>query len=287
MARVLFRKRRSMLFVPGDDLGKIEKATQSAADSLILELEDGVALTRKAEARANVAQALRTLPFGKRERVVRINPLSTSHFREDIEAILPAKPDAILAPKVETGNDVVSICTSLNVIEREQGLLPIPVMVMIESAAALMNLYEITQADSRVCALVFGAEDFASSVGARRTRAGNEVLFARNAIVVAAAAYGLQAIDMVCNELVDEVALDEECRMGRQLGFVGKTLIHPKQIAVANRAFSPSPEEIANARRIIEAFDANQAEGVGAFVLDGRMIDMPVVRQAQRVLAMA
>ncbi len=276
-----------MLFVPGDDLGKIEKATQSAADSLILELEDGVALTRKAEARANVAQALRTLPFGKRERVVRINPLSTSHFREDIEAILPAKPDAILAPKVETGNDVVSICTSLNVIEREQGLLPIPVMVMIESAAALMNLYEITQADSRVCALVFGAEDFASSVGARRTRAGNEVLFARNAIVVAAAAYGLQAIDMVCNELVDEVALDEECRMGRQLGFVGKTLIHPKQIAVANRAFSPSPEEIANARRIIEAFDANQAEGVGAFVLDGRMIDMPVVRQAQRVLAMA
>ena len=275
-----------MLFVPGDEARKLAKAVQSSTDCVILELEDGVALNRKEAARTTVAEALRKMDFGSHERIVRVNALHTPFFSEDVLQCVPAKPNAVLVPKVESAADVTHICATLSMIENVRGLLPTPLMVMIESAFSIMNLREIAQADSRLVALVFGAEDFASSIGAQRTLRGEEVFYARSAVVVAAAAFGLDAIDMVCNDLSDEEALQEECRVGRQLGFVGKTLIHPCQIDIAHLVFSPSPNEIARAQRIVDTFRTHQAEGTGAFVLDGKMIDMPVVRQAERVLAL-
>jgi len=279
------RKRRSMLFAPGDDPKKLSKAAQSAADCVILELEDGVALSHKEAARAGVVSALGKLDFGGRERVVRVNGISTPFFRDDVLHSLPARPDAILVPKVESAADVHHISSTMSVIETARGMLPTALIVMIESALGIMNLREIAQADSRLTALVFGAEDFASSVGARRTRQGDEVFYARCATVTAAAAYGLDAIDMVCADLSSDTVLEDECRVGRQLGFVGKTLIHPRQIEITNRYFSPTADEIAQAQRIVDSFKAHQAEGSGAFVLDGKMIDMPIVRQAERMLA--
>ena len=276
-----------MLFAPGDDAKKLAKAAQSATDCVILELEDGVALNRKDEARVTVVEALRALDFGNRERVVRVNAIGTPFFREDMLQCVPAKPDAILVPKVETAADVQHICATLGVIETAHGLLPTPLIVMIESALGVMNLREIAQADSRLAALIFGAEDLASSIGAKRTCEGNEVFYARSAVVIAAAAYGLQAIDMVFTGINDAAGLAEECNTSRQLGFAGKTLIHPSQIEMANRCFSPTDAEVAHALRIVEAFRAHQVNGAGVFALDGKMVDMPVVRQAERVLAMA
>ncbi|HQY26983.1 MAG TPA: aldolase/citrate lyase family protein, partial [Thermoflexales bacterium] len=146
---------------------------------------------------------------------------------------------------------------------------------------------EIAQASPRLTALMFGAEDYAASVGAIRTERGEEVLFARSAVVAAAAAYGLDAIDIVRFDLADPAGLEAECRFGRQLGYAGKMAIHPGQLEIINRAFGPSPAEIARAARIVSAAEQNQAAGIGAFALDGRMIDAPVVKAAENALARA
>jgi citrate lyase beta subunit len=282
-----YRRRRSMLFVPGDDPKKIAKAAQSDADCIILELEDGVAVNRKADARTGTSEALHMLDFGARERVVRVNALSTPFFQEDVLRTIPARPNAVLVPKVDSADDVHTICATLRTVESAHALLPVPLMIMVESALGVMNLREICTADSRLVALIFGAEDYAGSVGVQRSRTNEEVLFARSAVVTAAAAYDLQAIDMVCPHLDDNPAFEAECQQGRALGYAGKTLIHPKQIYSANRVFSPTTEEVARARRVVEAFVAHQAEGKGAFTLDGKMIDAPIIRQAERVLASA
>jgi citrate lyase beta subunit len=173
--------------------------------------------------------------------------------------------------------------------EAERGWLSnsIRLLAMIETARGVLNIGQIAQASQRLEVLVFGAEDLASNLGARRTRAGWEVFYARSAIVTAAAAFGLQAIDMVFVDLDDLSGLEEECRFARQLGFAGKTAIHPRQIAVINRLFAPSPEEIEQALRLVQAFAAHQAAGAGAFELDGKMVDLPVMRAAEGVLAKA
>jgi citrate lyase beta subunit len=150
-----------------------------------------------------------------------------------------------------------------------------------------MNLREIATATSRLDALVFGAEDFAASTGAIRSPEGWEVFYARSAIVTAAGAYGLQAIDCVFVGYQDVEGLEAECRLGRQMGYVGKTLIHPAQVPIANAVFAPTPEEVAWARRLVEAFGEHQRSGTGAFAWEGKMVDMPILRSAQRTLARA
>jgi citrate lyase beta subunit len=163
----------------------------------------------------------------------------------------------------------------------------IRLLVMIETARGVLNVGQIVQAGPRLEALVFGAEDLASDIGAKRTRAGWEVFYARSAVVTAAAAYRLQAIDMVFVNLHDPTGLEEECRFARQLGFAGKTAVHPDQLEVINRVFAPSPEEIEQALRLMQAFEAHQAAGTGVFELDGKMVDLPMMRAAAQVLAKA
>ncbi|MBE7473032.1 MAG: hypothetical protein DPW09_00080 [Anaerolineae bacterium] len=290
------RLRRSMLFMPGDSMRKINKGVQINVDSLILDLEDGVAFNRKEAARQTVVEALTTLDFGRRERLVRINPFSSPSPvaleglpADDLLETIEARPDGYVVPKVETPEHIRITSDYLAQAEIEYGwpANSVRLLAMIETARGVMNVGQIAQASPRLEALVFGAEDLASSLGAQRTAAGWEVFYARSAVITAAAAFGLQAIDMVFVDLTDMAGLEEECRFARQLGFAGKTAIHPNQIEIINRVFAPSPQEIEQALRLAQAFEAHQAAGAGAFELDGKMVDLPVMRAAEGVLARA
>ncbi len=279
--------RRSVLFMPGDSLRKISKALHLDVDSIVMDLEDGVALNQKDAARRTVVEALETLEFGPRERLVRVNPVATGLFAADVEATINARPDGYVLPKVEAAEQIQEVSRTLATAERARGwqLGAIRLLPVIETARGIMNLKEISQSSRRLAALMFGAEDLAGDIGAVRTRAGQEVLFARSAVVTAAAAYKLQAIDMVFVDLNDVAGLEEEAAFARQLGYDGKMAIHPRQVKIINRAFAPSPQEIERARHLIRAYAEHQAAGAGAFELHGKMVDMPMVRAAQRVLA--
>jgi citrate lyase beta subunit len=208
---------------------------------------------------------------------------------EDLAAVLPHRPDGIVIPKVERGEQVAWVSEQIAAAERAHGWPPgsIRLIAIIESALGVVNLREIAEGHPRLDALVFGAEDFAANVGATRTRAGWEVFYARSAVVTHAAAFGLQAIDMVYVNYKDTVNLKIEALQGAQMGFSGKQIIHPNQVAPVQEAFTPKEEEIAYARRVVEAFEAAQSEGAGAFGLDGVMIDMPLVKAARNVLERA
>jgi citrate lyase beta subunit len=281
--------RRALLYMPGDDLRKIYKATTVGVDSICMDLEDGVAAIRKAEARAVISNALKSLEFGKSERLARINPVKSGLEGEDLLGVLPARPDGIVIPKVEDGKQVRWVSQQIAAVEQKYGwpIGEICLIVIIESARAIVNLPDIAGSDARLQALIFGAEDFATDIGASRTREGWEVFFARSAVVTHAAAYGLQAIDMVFVDFRDSQGLSKEALQGAQMGFAGKQIIHPDQVDPVQEAFSPGEEAIAHALRIVEASASHQKAGLGAFALDGKMVDAPVVKAAEQVLARA
>ncbi|MCE7987269.1 MAG: CoA ester lyase [Caldilinea sp. CFX5] len=281
--------RRSMLYVPGDSLRKVTKASTLPADTIILDLEDGVALSQKEAARLTVRQALLELDFGSRERLVRINNVNGPLAQNDLAVTIEGRPDGYVVPKVESDEDLLAVSHFLDEQEKLNGwpVGQIRLVAMIETALGVMNLREIGHATPRLDALVFGAEDFAASVGAVRSRENWEMFYARSAVVTAAGAYNLQAIDLVFVGLNDPQGLEAECVNGRQLGFIGKTLIHPGQIETANRVFAPAADEVDAARRLLAAFDEHQKAGAGAFAYEGQMVDMPVIRTAQRLLARA
>ena len=272
--------------MPGDDRRKIEKATTLGVDCICMDMEDGVAITRKVEARAVIAQAMKELDFGKAERCIRINSFGSGFEKFDLAAAVATNPDAIVVPKVETAAQVRSISEYIELYEvsskMETG--SIRMLVGVETARGILNLREIAEADKRLEAIIFGAEDFAASVGATRTREATEVLYARAAVVTACAANELQAIDMVYIDFRDIEGLRLEAQQGAGLGFSGKQIIHPNQVAAVQEAFTPSAEAIAYAQRVVKTFAASQREGKGAFALDGRMIDLPLLKNAQNVL---
>jgi citrate lyase beta subunit len=284
---VIEKMPRSLLFAPGDDVRKLNKAALSNADAVILEMEDGVALDRKIVARQTIREAALSIDFGRRARFIRVNGVTTPFFHEDVLHTVDAHPDAYILPKAEREADVWRICELLDEAEQRRGWPAggIGLILMIETPQGILNLREICNANTRLKALIFGAEDYASFIGATRTREATEVLFARSAVVNACGAFGLQAIDMVFIDFNDDAGLEHECMAGKQFGFTGKQVIHPRQIDIVNRCYSPSEAEIAWARRVIDGFKASQSDGRGAFALDGKMIDMPVVRQAERILA--
>ena len=281
--------RRSLLYVPGDSLRKVTKASTLPADTLILDLEDGVALSQKEAARLTVRQALREIDFGPRERLVRLNNVNGPLAQQDLTITMEARPDGYVVPKVESAEDLLAVSHFVDEQESLHGwpIGHIRLLAMIETARAIMNLREIAQATPRLDALVFGAEDFAASIGAVRTRENGELFYARSALVTAAGAYDLQAIDLVFVGLDDQPGLEAECINGRQLGFIGKTVIHPGQIETTNRIFAPAANEVAAAQRLVAAFEQHQQAGAGAFAYEGKMVDMPVIRLAQRLLARA
>ncbi|MGE5263698.1 MAG: HpcH/HpaI aldolase/citrate lyase family protein [Acidobacteriota bacterium] len=281
--------RRALLYVPGSDWRKMDKATGLNADSVCLDLEDGVAANRKAEARGTLARALGSLDFRRAERLARINAIGTELEVDDLAAILPAQPDGVVIPKVASADQVRWAGEHISAFEQAQGWPEgrIALIAMIESARGVLNVAAIAGADPRLQALVFGAEDYAADVGATRTREGSEVLYARSAIVAAAAAFDLQAIDLLYLDFHDVEGLRAEAQRGAQLGYAGMQTIHPNQIGPVQEVFTPDDASIAYAVRVVQANAAHQSSGAGAFALDGKMVDSPIVKSAERVLTRA
>jgi citrate lyase beta subunit len=277
------------MYVPGSDWAKLEKAAGLALDCACLDLEDGVAPERKEEARTNVVRALGELDFGDTERLVRINEAGSGPADADLDAILPARPDGIVLPKVSNPDQVRAVSQKIAVAEQAQNLPldSIALLVQIESALGLVNLKEIAGADERLDALIFGAEDYAADLGARRSTEAMEVFTARSLVAAHAAAFGLAAIDMIWVDFKDEAGLERLAGQGADLGYSGIQIIHPDQIESAQRTFTPNEAEVAAAQRVVGAYEASLVEGRGAFALDGKMVDMPMVKAAQQVLARA
>jgi citrate lyase beta subunit len=272
--------------MPGDDRRKIEKATTLGVDCICMDMEDGVAITRKAEARAVIAQAMKDLDFGKSERCIRINSIGSGLEKQDLVAALVTDPDAIVVPKIETADQVKWVSDHIEKYElsSRQAVGRIRLLVGMETAKGILNLKEIASADKRLEAIIFGGEDFAASVGAVRTKEATELLYVRQAVVTACAANDLQAIDIVYLDFRDSEGLRVEAEQGAGFGFSGKQVIHPNQVPVVQEAFTPSDSAIEYAKRIVESFESSQKQGRGAYALDGRMIDMPLLKNAEKVL---
>lgn len=286
----MMRSRRALLYMPGNEMRKIKKATTLGADSICMDLEDAVAANRKEEARATVCEALMTLDFGKSERLVRINSVHSGLAEKDLVAILPYRPDGIILPKVFSAEQMLRI--SWLITEKENTynwpINSISLIVVVETAQAIINLDNICSAFvPRMEAVICGAEDLTADIGATRTREAWEVFYARSAVVMYAAAYGLQAIDMVNDDFRDIEFLEKESLQASQMGFTGKQVIHPKQVEVVQTAFTPNDEAVADARKLIQAFQERQDVGNGAFAIEGKMIDLPMIKRAENILERA
>jgi citrate lyase beta subunit len=280
--------RRALLYMPGDDWKKITKALTLSVDCICMDMEDGVALNRKTEARTTIAKALQELDFGTSEKLVRINAVGSGIETDDIQAVLPYRPDGIVIPKIESLEQIQWGSLIIESAELDNGwpVNSVRMLVGVETAKGILNLKEIAS-HPRLDGIIFGGEDFAASIGATRTEAATELLYARQVVVIACAAYGLQAIDIVTIDFKDMEKIRREAEFGAGLGFSGKQIIHPNQVGPVQGAFTPDDEAIAKARRLVEAFEFHQKEGKGAFALDGQMIDMPLVKNAQKVLERA
>jgi citrate lyase beta subunit len=281
------RARRALLFMPGDSTRKIEKGAGLDVDGVIMDLEDGVALSQKAVARETTLQALQSLDFGGSEKLVRINPVKSGLEWDDLAVTIEGRPDAYVIPKVERPKHIEKISRWLTTEEDKRGWPDgsIRLLAIIETAVGVVNLRKIARASKRLDALAFGAEDLASSIDAVRTPGMSEVAYARGALVIHAKARKLQAIDTPFVDLQNSDGLADEAKSARQMGFDGKLAIHPAQVPMITGAFAPSNEEIAQAEALIAAFDAHQQQGTGVFSYDGKMVDMPMIRAARNVLA--
>ncbi len=272
--------RRSVLFSPGDRPDFMRKAPETGADTVVFDLEDGVTPARKDIARECVSDLLRTPDFDPDcEVCVRLNP-DPETAALDAEAITTGDPrlDSVMVPKAESADDAVRIRESI-----AAGGCPCPVIALCESARGILAAEEIAAADP-VDAVVFGAEDLAADLGARRTERGEEVSYARQHVVLAASAAGIDAIDTLVTDIGAEERLAEETATARRLGYDGKMAIHPRQVGIINDAFRPPPEDVRWAKRVLEAADTAEREGRGAIRLDDEMIDAPLIAQAETIL---
>jgi citrate lyase beta subunit len=274
--------------MPGDNWKMITKSVTLGVDSICMDMEDGTAINKKDLARATIVKALLELDFGKSEKLARINSVGSGWEKDDIEIALPYHPDGIVIPKVESFDQVEWAGKIIEAAELKYGwpVNSIRILIGVETAKGILNLKEIA-AHPRLDAIIFGGEDFAASIGAIRTKDAVELLYARQAVIVACAANDLQALDIVTIDYKDIEALRIESEFGARLGFVGKQIIHPAQVEPVQTAFTPNDEAVAYARRIVETFETNQKEGKGAYSLDGKMIDMPLLKNAQKVLERA
>jgi citrate lyase subunit beta / citryl-CoA lyase len=282
------RPRRSVLYMPGSNARALEKARELPADGLILDLEDAVAPEAKGQAREAIVKTLKKGGFGDREVMVRINGLDTRWWVDDLDAIAAAKPNAVLVPKISDPAQLQDLAARIV----DMGTDPhIRVWAMMETPLAMLNVREIAAAaldsETRLAGFVMGTNDLAKDTRARLVPGRQPMLPWLMSCVAAARAYGLDILDGVYNDLGNETGFAEECRQAVDLGFDGKTLIHPKQIAPCNAAFSPSPEEVATARKMIAAFDLPENENKGVIQIDGRMVERLHAEMARRTVAIA
>jgi citrate lyase subunit beta/citryl-CoA lyase len=281
------RPRRSVLYMPGSNARALEKARDLPADGLILDLEDAVAPEAKVVARDNIVKALKT-GFGDREVLVRINGLDTRWWVDDIDAAAAAEPDAILVPKVSTPKQLQDLAARLV----DMGTHPsVRVWAMMETPLAMLNVGQIAHAaldsETRLAGFVMGTNDLAKDTRARLVPGRAPMLPWLMMCVAAARAYGLSILDGVYNDLGDAEGFAVECKQARDLGFDGKTLIHPRQIEPCNEAFSPTAEEVALARKVMAAFDLPENKDRGVVQVDGRMVERLHAEMARQTVAIA
>ncbi len=280
------RPRRSCLYMPGANAKALERAKTLAADVLLLDLEDSVAPEAKAEARAQVAAAVKAGGYGKREVIIRCNALSTPWGRDDIAAAAPAGPDGLLAPKVESAEEVRALDAAMSAAGFPTHA---TLWIMIETPRAILNLAEIAAAakGTRLAAFVLGLNDLAKETRAR-AGANRAAFFAPLSLAVTAArAEGLTVIDGVYNDIADAAGFEAECRQGLEFGFDGKTLIHPSQIEMCNAVFASTAEEVARARAVIDAFALQENAGKGVIKVDGKMTELLHLEEAKRLVSVA
>lgn len=269
------------MFTPGDDPEMLRTASESGADTLVFDLEDGVAPDRKADARATVRDALADPDLNPAAEVcVRVTPPPTTD--DDLRTVLAGgTPDAVLLPMVDDHEDVETLAGLLH--ERDA---VVPVLALVETARGVTNAHEIA-AHPRVDALLLGAEDLAADVGATRTDDEHEVAYARGRVVTAAAAADIDAVDAVYTDLEDTEGLRETTRRAAEMGYDGRMVVHPAQVPVVNAAFTPDPDRVEWAERVLVARKAAEREGRGVFRVDDQMIDAPLVAQAERIVERA
>jgi len=281
------RPRRSLLYMPGSNARAMEKARELPADAVIFDLEDAVAPDAKAKARELIVQALQKGGFGRREVLVRINGLDTAWWRDDL-AVAAAGPDAILVPKVSKPDQLYEVSKHLVGVRAEAN---VRIWAMMETPLAMLNAREIAGAaadpQSRLAGFVMGTNDLAKDTRARIVPGRAPMLPWLMTCVAAARAYGIDILDGVYNDIGNAEGFAAECRQAHELGFDGKTLIHPQQIGPCNAAFSPSDEEVAWARRIIAAFALPENAGKGVIQVDGRMVEILHADMAKRTVAIA
>ena len=278
------RPRRSVLYMPGSNARALEKGRGLAADALILDLEDAVAPDAKVQARAQIVAALKAGGYGRREIIVRINPLESPWGHDDLAAMANSGADAILLPKVESA----AMVHDLEMQMVGAGAPPdMDIMCMMETPLGMLHAEGVAGASKRVSCLVMGTSDLVKELQASHTDARLPVLTSLGLCLLAARAYGLAIVDGVHLDLDDDEGFAEACRQGKELGFDGKTLIHPKTIAKANQVFAPSDEEVAFSKRIIAAHAQAAAQGQGVVVVDGKLIENLHVAAAKRLVALS
>ncbi len=277
-----------MMFVPGNNPGMMADAHIYGPDSIMLDLEDSVTMAEKDTARLLVYNALKSIDYGDTEMVVRINPLNTPYGKKDIEAVVKAGVHVIRMPKTETAEEVVEVEREIERVEKEIGCLgSTQIMAAIESTLGVVNAYAIATASKRMMGIALGAEDYSANLKTQRTPGGEELRLARETIVVAARAAGIDALDTVYSNLNDMETFRKEVEFIKTLGFDGKSIINPRQIEVVNEVFAPSEKAIEKARTIIAAIKEAEKKGSGVIAVNGKMVDRPVVIRAQRTIELA
>jgi len=276
------RPRRSVLYMPGANARALEKAESLPADALILDLEDAVAPDAKAEARVRVCEAAASGRYGRREVAIRVNGLGTPWHDDDLRAAAAAGPAAVVVPKVDSADAVHAIEKALEAGGAPDGT---AIWAMVETPVAMLHAEEVARASERLTVLVMGTNDLAKELQAEHVPGRQPLLAGLGLALLAARATGKVILDGVYNDIKDAEGFEAECVQGRQMGFDGKTLIHPSQLEPCNRVFAPTADEVDRARRIIEAFEQAEAEGRGVVTVDGRMVENLHVDQARRTLA--
>jgi len=278
------RPRRSVLYMPGANTRALEKARTLPADALIFDLEDAVAPEAKEAARTNVVLAAESRAYGKRQIAIRCNGLGTPWGEADIAAIAQSGADAILVPKVESATQVTH---AVSLLDTAGAPTTMAVWAMMETPKGILRAEEIAGAHPRLALFVMGTNDLVKDMRARHTPMRLPMITALGIGMLAARAHGLAILDGVYNDIQDTAGFRAVCQQGLEMGFDGKTLIHPSQVEPCNEVFAPSAAELEMAGRIVAAFKAAQAEGKGVVTVDGRMIENLHVEQAERALALA
>ncbi|WP_025224640.1 MULTISPECIES: CoA ester lyase [unclassified Methylotenera] len=274
------RPRRSMLYVPGCNTHYLERARTLAADSVILDLGDPILIDAKIQSRENVVAAVKKGGYGKREVVVRVNDLDSIWGADDIKAVANIGADAILFPNIESREDVLRAQQALD----DAGGSHMPIMVMIESPIAVLNAKEIASASDRIICIVMATSDLISQLHAHVTHERSAILTSLSLVILAARAYGRCVIDGITSDFKNMHSFEYACRLGRDMGLDGKSLVHPAQIAYCNDAYTPKATEVAHAREIIKALKEANASGQGTVVVNDKLVEHHHIKAAQRLI---